>query len=56
MKTAKKVPTSYELSCPECGATLPAPGGSLFWDVNEIHTGQPVTCPECKAQVRLPKA
>lgn len=56
MKVVKKIPSSYELLCPHCEETLPAPCGSLYWDVNEIHSGASHECPHCNKTVRMPKA
>lgn len=55
-KTAKKFARSYELQCPYCDATIPAKGGSLFWETGEIYSGQIVQCAECGKEVKLPKA
>jgi len=44
---------SIEVTC-KCGEIVPAPNGSLFWMVCEIHDQQ-VTCPFCDAVNRVPK-
>lgn len=56
MKTAKKVIAAVDLLCPECGETIPAPGGSLFWTVDELPvTGSVIACPSCGRNCRAPK-
>jgi hypothetical protein len=55
VRTAKKIPSSYELLCPECEETIPADNGSLFWDANEIRSGETRTCPRCGITLKLPK-
>lgn len=43
MKTAKVHIASVELQCPYCEATIPSPGGSLFWEVAEMSKTEPTT-------------
>lgn len=56
MKTARKSVTSVELQCPECGETIPALNGSLFWTVAEVPlTGSLLTCQNCGKQSKVPR-
>jgi Zn finger protein HypA/HybF involved in hydrogenase expression len=63
MKTAVNALTAVvtivavELQCPTCGTEVPSPGGSLFWDINEIgpQNAKKCFCPKCKQQLKFPK-
>lgn len=64
--TAKKRAVAYELTCANCGDTLPAPNGSLFWTLEEMDNVQKLSvddrfdskwyqCQGCDNRVRVPK-
>jgi ribosomal protein S27E len=47
---------SVELQCPHCGQTITSPGGSMFWEVAEIHEGNVgfMVCRSCEKKVAFP--
>jgi primosomal protein N' len=53
VKTARKTVVAVELNCPYCGETIAAPGGSLYWEVNEFNV--PLICFWCKKESKFPK-
>ena len=56
MKTAKKDVVSVEIICPYCGEAQHDPsGGSLFWEVIQVHSGEIRKCWDCGKQFKLPK-
>lgn len=54
--SAVKKIVAYELSCPYCREVIAEPNsGSLYWDVNEIHSGREMECFACKKKFALPR-
>jgi ribosomal protein S27E len=55
MTYARKVFTTFELSCPKCDEVIVEPAtGSQFWDRQETCPAV-VNCPNCKTELVVPK-
>jgi ribosomal protein S27E len=56
--TAHKRAVAYEIECPACNETIPAPNdGSLFWTVDEmtLKPHSKIECPTCKREWLKPQ-
>lgn len=57
MKTARLIPATVAVICPDCGGDIPEPHfGTLVWEIIQIATGE-VVCPDCgtRSKLKLPK-
>ena len=55
IKTAKIGVVQFDLTCPDCGGSIPSPGGSLNWDAHEQVPDRGY-CNECGVDLKIPTA
>lgn len=57
MRPARVKIDAVDLSCPHCGESLPAPGGSLFWVLAEVPPpGVVLKCLVCGKECTVPQS
>ncbi len=54
--TAKAVACAWEIVCPTCQETVPAPKGSLFWVAEDFLGLKAIKCTSCGTTQRVPAA